>query len=133
MGFAVTCLALTSLLQHLKTPAEFAAVFEQGSTQGRSAHFVLHFLGAQATDVLRRVCVGVVTPKRWAKRAVTRNTIKRQIYAVSTALQPRLAPGCYVVRLRTEFSRKAFPSATSDALKKAARSELQALFAKVLA
>jgi ribonuclease P protein component len=121
------------LLQHLKTSAEFAAVFEQGGTQGRSAHFVLHFLGAQATDAVRSVCVGVITPKRWAKRAVTRNTLKRQIYAVSTSLQPRLPAGCYVVRLRAEFSRKTFPSATSDALKKAARSELQTLFAKVLA
>jgi ribonuclease P protein component len=33
-----------------------------------------------------------MVPKRWAKRAVTRNAIKRQIYTVSAGF--RAAPAC---------------------------------------
>lgn len=76
--------------------------------------------------------VGAVVPKRWARRAVTRNTIKRQVYAVSETQSSKLPVGHYVVRLRTEFSRKEFPSATSDALKRVVRSELISLFGKAV-
>ena len=41
--------------------------------------------------------------------------------------------GHYVVRLRSEFSRKEFPSATSDSLRKLVRSELMALMHKATA
>jgi len=68
-----------------------------------------------------------MVPKRWAKRAVTRNTIKRQIYNVSAEFSPRQRPAAFVVRLRRDFSRKTFLSATSDHLKQAIRSELLAL------
>jgi ribonuclease P protein component len=78
------------------------------------------------------VAVGAVIPKRWARRAVTRNTIKRQVYAVSNALATPISTGHYVVRLRMEFSRKDFPSATSDPLKHAVRAELRALWAKAV-
>lgn len=71
-------------------------------------------------------------PKRWARRAVTRNTIKRQVYAVSETLSSSLPMGHYVVRLRSEFSRKEFPSATSDALRKLVRSEMMALMQKAV-
>ena len=40
--------------------------------------------------------------------------------------------GHYVVRLRSEFSRKEFPSATSDALRKLVRSEMMALMQKAV-
>jgi ribonuclease P protein component len=76
--------------------------------------------------------IGAVIPKRWARRAVTRNTIKRQVYAVSETLASSLPVGHYVVRLRSEFSRKEFPSATSDALKRLVRSELTALLSKAV-
>ena len=74
--------------------------------------------------------LGTMTPKRWAKRAVTRNAIKRQIYQVSTDLtfQPPLA--AYVVRLAAGFDKAVFPSATSQALKTAVRLELVQLFEK---
>jgi ribonuclease P protein component len=124
--------ACIGVLQHLKTSAEFATVFDQGRAHNRSPHFVLYFLATPAAKPELRVCVGVITPKRWAKRAVTRNTLKRQIYAICRDVQPQLAAGVYVVRLRAEFSRQNFPSATSNALKKAARTELQTLFAKAL-
>ena len=91
----------------------------------RTAHFALHRM--PATDP----AVGVVLPKRWAKRAVTRNTIKRQIHSVSEAAT--LPAAAYVVRLRSAFDRTQFTSATSLALKRAVRAELQQLFAQVAA
>jgi ribonuclease P protein component len=75
--------------------------------------------------------VGAVVPKRWAKRAVTRNGIRRQIYSVSESFAPRLPAAAHVVRLRMDFARKEFPSAWSDALKTAVRGELLQLFERV--
>lgn len=69
-----------------------------------------------------------MVPKRWARRAVTRNTIKRQIYSVSQHFADRLPLAAHVVRLRTGFDRKQFISATSDPLKLAVRLELEQLF-----
>lgn len=68
-----------------------------------------------------------MVPKRWAKRAVTRNTIKRQIYTVSAELLHLHPYAAFLVRLRREFSRKEFPSATSEPLKEAVRMEVLAL------
>jgi ribonuclease P protein component len=75
--------------------------------------------------------MGAIVPKRWAKRAVTRNGIKRQIYHVSADLALRLPAAAHVVRLRMDFARSQYPSAWSDALKAAVRGELQQLFAQV--
>ncbi|MEJ8835595.1 ribonuclease P protein component [Ramlibacter sp. AN1133] len=72
--------------------------------------------------------IGAVVPKRWAKRAVTRNGIRRQIYNVSETFASRLPAAAHVVRLRTDFARAQFPSAWSDALKVAVRGELLQLF-----
>lgn len=119
-----------------------------GSTVARTAHFALHCAALDATVVLqntseppkapqpalfgvRDVWMGAMVPKRWAKRAVTRNAIKRQIYSVSTDFESALAVAGHVVRLRAGFDRKQFISATSDELKTAVRQELQQLFAKV--
>ena len=74
------------------------------------------------------VWLGAMVPKRWAKRAVTRNAIKRQIYNVSAGYSHRLPLASHVVRLRTGFDRKQFISATSEALKLAVRVELEQLF-----
>ena len=73
--------------------------------------------------------MGAMVPKRWAKRAVTRNAIKRQIYCVSTEFEWPMA--AHVVRLRAGFDRKQFLSATSDLLKATVRQELLQLFKKV--
>jgi ribonuclease P protein component len=70
--------------------------------------------------------MGALIPKRWAKRSVTRNAIKRQIYTVSAATS--LPSAAHVVRLRCGFDRKQFVSASSDALKAAVRGELLQLF-----
>lgn len=88
--------------------------------------------GPQALFAVQGVWLGAMVPKRWARRAVTRNTIKRQIYTVGDTFEARLeqvAPqSAHVVRLRSGFDRKQFVSATSDQLKAAVRAELLQLF-----
>ena len=75
--------------------------------------------------------LGAMVPKRWARRAVTRNAIKRQIYAVTALPEAQLQQpaAAHVVRLRSTFDRKQFISPSSDLLKQAVRAELQQLFA----
>ena len=75
----------------------------------------------------------MLVPKRWARRAVTRNTLRRQIYAVARELTAGLPQLPMVVRLRSGFSREDFPSATSDALRREARAELLQLLGERLA
>lgn len=71
--------------------------------------------------------MGAMVPKRWAKRAVTRNTIKRQIYAVSADFSQQYPLAAFVVRLRRGFSRAEFISASSAQLKLAVREEVTLL------
>ncbi len=82
-----------------------------------------------ALFMLEDVWVGALVPKRWAKRAVTRNAIKRQIYNVSAESAAVFDVAGYVIRLRAAFDRTRFISATSETLKSAVRLELQQLFA----
>jgi ribonuclease P protein component len=70
-----------------------------------------------------------MVPKRWARRAVTRNAIKRQVYNISSSVESSLGQCAHVVRLRAGFDKKQFVSASSDVLKAAVRSELIQLFA----
>jgi ribonuclease P protein component len=74
--------------------------------------------------------MGAMVPKRWAKRAVTRNAIKRQIYCVSADFESQLTTAAHVIRLRAGFDRKQFISATSELLKAAVRVELQQLLTR---
>jgi len=78
------------------------------------------------------VWLGAIVPKRWAKRAVTRNLIKRQIYNVASRYEALFPVAAHVVRLRAGFDRQQFMSAASDQLKKAVRMEIDQLFSKVL-
>lgn len=68
--------------------------------------------------------LGLVVPKRHAKRAVTRTLVKRQMRAVFADQAAGLAAGLWVLRLRSGFPVQAFPSASSDALRAAVRAEL---------
>ncbi|MEY2619899.1 MAG: hypothetical protein RL522_2901 [Pseudomonadota bacterium] len=129
-------------MQRLKTRSQFQAVMDEGATVSRTAHFALHCLapsiapdgatgGAVAAPVLFAGAppwIGAVVPKRWARRAVTRNTLKRQIYTVAQDYADRLPHAAHIVRLRAGFDRQAFPSAASEPLKRAVRNELQQLF-----
>jgi len=138
-------------VQRLKTRAQFQAVMA-GTTVSRTAHFALHRLGIEAAEAastgprsdgpaalfhvggaVREPWIGVLIPKRWAKRAVTRNAIKRQIYTVSQDYETQMPAAAHVVRLRSGFDRTHFVSASSDALKRAVRGELQELFARAAA
>ena len=138
-------------MQRLKTRPQFQAVLA-GSVIAKTEHFVLHRnslepirvpapqvtpepdahkakgdeLAARLFPVLD-VWIGAMVPKRWAKRAVTRNTIKRQIYTVSAETMHNFPQAAFLVRLRREFSRKEFVSATSAQLKEAVRAEVLAL------
>jgi ribonuclease P protein component len=73
------------------------------------------------------VSLGLVIPKRHAKRAVTRNLFKRQIRAEVQRCEHQLPAGWWVVRLRAPFDRQAFVSAQSEALRRAAGQELAQL------
>ncbi len=138
-------------MQRLKTRPQFQAALA-GGTVSRTAHFALHRLNLtppsetpaasagqngpapspeQALFALPAppvVWLGAMVPKRWARRAVTRNAIKRQIYNVSERFVDRLPVAAHVVRLRTTFDRKQFISASSEPLKLAVRQELEQLF-----
>lgn len=133
-------------MQRLKTRPQFQAALA-GGTVSRTPHFALHRLNlpeskpqtlaesASESDGLSAplfhssdVWLGAMVPKRWAKRAVTRNAIKRQIYAISAQFEARLPCAAHVVRLRSGFDRQQFISATSPMLKLAVRQELAQLF-----
>ena len=130
-------------MQRLKTRPQFQAVLA-GSIVSRSEHFALHRSALDAslqvadkTSALpsshhvlfpiNDMWMGAMVPKRWAKRAVTRNAIKRQIYTVSAGFFPHYPHAAFLVRLRKEFSRKEFVSATSTQLKEVVRAEVTAL------
>ena len=93
------------------------------------------WLGGYVFDQTRSydlVWLGAMAPKRWAKRAVTRNLIKRQIYSVASRYESLLPKAAHVVRLRAGFDREQFRSAASDQLKTAVCSEIELLFSKAL-
>jgi ribonuclease P protein component len=81
---------------------------------------------------LQGLWLGAVVPKRHAKRAVTRTMLKRQIRSAMAATPASITQGIWVVRLRAPFDRTAFPSATSGALVKVVRDELQAAFSSAV-
>ncbi|PZP30119.1 MAG: hypothetical protein DI603_15265 [Roseateles depolymerans] len=149
------------MIGRLLRPADFERVLSRPG-RVRSAHFVLHHLAADplppvwsqkqarpgsdelstgeapaAPAPVEHVqpsgrWLGMVVPKRFAKRSVTRSLLKRQIRA---AFQARvdMPPGLWVVRLRSPFDRQQFPSAASDALRAAARVELAQLLDRLQA
>lgn len=125
-------------MQRLKTRKQFQAVLG-GELVAKTSHFAMYRVELNVADAVmppamfaplfprKATWLGAMVPKRWAKRAVTRNTIKRQIYTVSASLNPPILQAAFLVRLRREFSRKDYSSASSPALKEAVRAELLAL------
>jgi ribonuclease P protein component len=126
-------------VQRLKTRAQFQALLA-AQIVARTPHFALHrrplpvpagTQGAVAENpmfVPGEVCIGAMVPKRWARRAVTRNFLKRQIYQVSARHPDLLPPAAHLVRLRAAIDRRYFVSAASTALRRAVADELTVLF-----
>ncbi|HIV72326.1 MAG TPA: ribonuclease P protein component [Candidatus Aquabacterium excrementipullorum] len=83
--------------------------------------------------------LGLVLPKRMARRSVTRSLIKhqaRQLWREHAAaleqagwLDAERPAGNWVLRLKAPWPVKEFPSAASEPLKQAVRAELQAMLA----
>ena len=132
-------------MQRLKTRPQFQALLA-ADVVAKTEHFVLHCSrlkpkpsslhqsgtlthDADRPDLFAKheQWIGAMVPKRWAKRAVTRNAIKRQIYSVSAEALLHYPQSALLVRMRREFSRRDFPSAESPLLKTAVRAELLTL------
>lgn len=140
----------------LRNARQFGVVMQQGQVVARSKHFMLHALRWQQTKVrasdrqsscqeqpfsgaifsIAQACpryCGAIIPKRWARRAVTRNLIKRQIRQALSAYVPALPDGeglALVLRWRAAFDPQQFVSASSPALRQAVRQELLQLLGK---
>jgi ribonuclease P protein component len=118
-------------------------------TVARTAHFALHApsvepiapelpteaapgrtesvdkYGSAAAPPLR---LALVVPKRHAKRAATRNLVKRQMREAVRCRGDDWPIGPLLIRQRRAFNLQQFPSAASDALRRAVRAELDQLF-----
>jgi ribonuclease P protein component len=99
---------------------DFSSVFRLRPVQ-RTAHFVLYV----RPNALPHARLGVVAVKRFAPRAVTRNTIKRT--ARELFRQTALPPIDCIVRLSKPVNSRNGP-ATSAGLKAEVRAELMRLF-----
>lgn len=117
-------------MQRLKTRSQFQAVLRTGDVIGRSVHFALHRLQPAEGGLPAGGWIGALVPKRWARQAVTRNLIKRQIYSAGERHAERLADAAHVLRLRSTFDRRQFRSPGSDVLREAVRDELDSLLLK---
>jgi len=126
----------------------------------RTAHFALHLLwreenvcapdaqpelstpvpdagAAPVEDCRDRL--GLVLPKKQARRSVTRSLIRHQAresvrrHGAQAGMRrhPTRKVDAWVVRLTRGFERSEFPSAASDALRVAVRAELDELWARV--
>jgi ribonuclease P protein component len=112
----------------------------------RTEHFVLHHVVASAQTLhssklstgldpmpapaVEDLRVGWIIPKRQARRAVTRNLVRRQMRAAFDRHAGQLPAGDWLLRLRAGFDKSAFTSPASDALRDAVRSELDSLMRK---
>ncbi len=136
---------------HAITQADDFTQVLNAPCQVRSLHFAVHHLArapiagraelstapsnmtSPSVDesALAGCWLGLVVPKRHAKRAVTRTLLKRRIRAaVGNVLG--LPPGMWVVRLRAPFPRTEFVSAASDRLASVVSDELLTLMASAV-
>ncbi|HWR87476.1 MAG TPA: ribonuclease P protein component [Acidiferrobacterales bacterium] len=140
--------------------ADFAAALA-APILGKSPHFVLHHLAASPASSAWRPkepvapqlstsaapnrsptvdnnrsasqwWLGLVVPKRHARRSVTRSLLKRQMRMHAEGNRLCLPPGQWVIRLRAPFDPKRYPSAASAQLRDAARLELAQVFASAV-
>ena len=130
-------------MRRLTSREQFHATLA-GPIVAKTEHFALHRLtletstpaGPQSpSDDAKAVLfpgggawLGAMAPKRWARRAVTRNLIKRQIHHVSASQQHLFSAAAHVVRLRAAFDPGRFASAASKPLRKLVATQLGDLF-----
>lgn len=102
------------------------------TTHAREIHRVVDNRQIDESTPLRQEPVGwwlgLVMPKRLARRSVTRSLLKRQVRQLMAHHLARLPKGMWVVRLRAEFDCSLFLSASSETLRIAVRTELSAMF-----
>lgn len=118
----------------------------------RTEHFVLHCLlppmvvselctepaperdgsvdKSDRATVLRAPALATLVPKRHAKRAVTRNLIRRQMREAVHQAGATASSGKLLLRLRAPFDSARYRAAASTALRDAVRQELQSLLAQ---
>jgi ribonuclease P protein component len=105
-------------------PSEFAAALK-GRRLARGAFFMITSAANIPGSEPARARLGMVIPKRHAARAATRNALKRVIREAFRAIRHKLPPADYVVRLHARV-----PELSLTALKRAARTEVDAHFAR---
>ncbi len=147
------------MVARLMRTADFERVLSH-PPRSRSAHFAVHHVAAGPSlpkkparqtanpdlstgdapscpppvdDSPAQHWLGMVVPKRHARRSVTRNLLKRQMRSVMDEQAHLLPPGLWVLRLKAPFDRARFPSPASDPLRADARKELQALLQRTAA
>jgi len=103
--------------------ADRAPVVRDLSTE-RETELVPFVDESPRTAASSRYALGVVVPKRHARRAVTRSLIKREVRAAWRCRASALDAGLWLVRLRAGFEASRYPSAASVALRAAVRLEV---------
>jgi ribonuclease P protein component len=111
---------------------------ELSTAQGvDDAALVDDFVGQLTVSPGQTWRLGMVLPKKQARRSVTRSLIRHQVreslrrHAGAVLDRGAYGPDAvdgWVVRLRAPFDRQRFPSAASDALKALVRQELDELW-----
>lgn len=125
-------------MNSLKTWEEFQTVMS-ASIISRTTYFSLHSCDRHLLAQWDRkylseeqILFGALVPKRWAKRAVTRNAIKRQIRSAVFSQNKLLHSKAYVIRLHKDLKSIQYPSAKSEQLKEVIRNDLKILFEKLI-
>jgi ribonuclease P protein component len=139
--------------------ADFAALMG-APIRAKTTHFVLHHLAGDPvagpgagrrlaieqistadapilnhsvdnTDAIAHWWLGIVVPKRHARRAVARSLLRRQMRVHAEKCRTRMPPGRWLIRLRAPFDARQYPSAASVQLRVAAQRELATVFVGV--
>ena len=125
-------------MNSLKTWKDFQIVLS-GEKSSRTVYFSLHSCERHLVDhvngnqdPLKNILFGALVPKRCAKRAVTRNSIKRQIRSIVSQHTMLSNDKAYVIRLHKEIKSTHTKSADSDVIKEIIRNDLIVLFEKML-
>lgn len=108
----------------LHRPSEYVSALK-GRRVARGALFVLNAARTQHDCETVRPRLGLIISKRFAPKAVTRNTIKRVIRDAFRHKQSRLAPRDYVFRLHSPVGSRSLTQ-----LKRMVRAEVDALLDK---